>query len=206
MTLEQVRKSISRYVPAASLEICTSWFSDYQFRLKVTRARNSKYGDYRPPHNGQGHQITVNHNLNPYAFLITLAHEVAHLAAYEKTGSLKDPHGPAWKAEFRRLLHPLIHEGAFPSNLLPPLNSYILNPAATSCTDIPLLRALRAYDTHPNEWLLLEDLASGARFRIRSGRIFVKKGLIRKNYLCICTRSRHEYTLSPVMEVQPLQG
>jgi len=204
MKLEQVRKAIGRYVPEDALDHCAGWMADHRFTLRVTRSRNSKYGDYRPPRNGRGHVITVNHDLNPFAFLLTLAHEVAHLVTWEKTRTIRDPHGPRWKAEFRSLMKPLLDEGVFPKGLVGAVAAYLRNPAATSCTDTDMLRALRRYDKDRGEWLLLEELEAGTRFRIRSGRIFIKKRLVRKNFLCVDPRSRHEYTLNPLMEVQPL--
>jgi SprT protein len=206
MTPEEIRNSIRRYVPAGALDTCAGWIAEHRFTLRITKSRNSKYGDYRPPKNGKGHVITVNHDLNPYAFLITFTHEVAHLTTFLKTKSLREPHGPRWKAEFRTLLKPLIDRPVFPPELVAAVTAYIQNPAATSCSDIGLLRALRRYDAHRGEWLLLEELAVNTRFRIRTGRVFIKKRLVRKNYLCIEASSRHEYTLNPLIEVQPVDG
>ena len=42
---------------------------------------------WKPGTRGRGrphHRISVNENLNPYAFLITLLHEVAHMTTWEK--------------------------------------------------------------------------------------------------------------------------
>ena len=47
---------------------CASWIVQ-NIHLRITGMRASS-GDYRPP-TGNGHQITVNHDLNPFAFLIT---------------------------------------------------------------------------------------------------------------------------------------
>ena len=205
MTIEQIRQSISKYVPAAALDICTEWISEYRFSLRITRSRHSKYGDYRPPKNGKGHIITVNHDLNEYAFLITFTHEVAHLITFLKTKTLRDPHGAAWKNEFKKLMSPLLHSSVFPGELVAAVSAYIHNPAATSCTDVRLLRALKKYDHHNGEWLHLEDLEPDARFRIKTGRIFIKKSLVRKNFLCIEIPSRQKYTLNPLIEVQPVE-
>lgn len=206
MTSEQIRTSLAKYVPPASLDRCLDWITQYKFSLRITKSRNSKYGDYRPPLKDKGHIITVNHDMNPYAFLITFTHEVAHLITFLKTNSLKDPHGQKWKDEFKKLMVPMLTTSIFPEDLIEVVKNYISNPAATSCSDVNMLRALKKYDTNKGEWLHLEELAPNTRFRIKTGRIFIKGDLVRKNFLCLEARTRHKYTLNPLIEVQPLEA
>jgi SprT protein len=205
MTIDEIKNALSKYVPDAALEQCVDWIAEYKFFLRVTKSRNSKYGDYRPPKNGKGHIITVNHDMNPYAFLITFTHEVAHLTTFLKTNSLKDPHGQLWKNEFKQLMTPLLASSVFPEDLIHAVKKYIHNPAATSCSDVDMLRALKKYDKHNGEWLHLEDLDINTKFRIKTGRVFFKKNLVRKNFLCVDAKTRHKYTLNPLIEVQPLE-
>lgn len=204
MTIEKIRAGLSRYVPEPALDHCVKWIAEYRFHLRITRGRHSKYGDYRPPKNGKGHIITINRDLNPYAFLITFVHEVAHLAAFIRTQSLRNPHGPEWKKEFQSLIFPLLNTHVFPEDLLPHVRKYISNPAATSCTDTDLLRALKKYNHDADDWQHLEDIEEGTMFRLRTGRIFIKKQLVRKNFLCIDPNTKHKYTINPLMEVQPV--
>jgi predicted SprT family Zn-dependent metalloprotease len=202
MTLENLRAGLVNYVPEPALDHCVKWIAEFRFHLRITRGRHSKYGDYRPPKNGKGHIITVNHDLNKYAFLITYVHEVAHLATFLRTKTLRDPHGPEWKKEFKSLIVPLLNSQVFPEDLLPHVCNYINNPAATSCTDVNLLRALKKYNHDHDQWQHLEELEEGVQFRIRTGREFIKKQRVRKNFLCIDPRTNHKYTLNPLMEVQ----
>lgn len=204
MTIEDIRNSLSKYIPPSALDICVDWIAEYKFSLRITKSRNSKYGDYRPPKDSKGHIITINHDMNPYAFLITFTHEVAHLTTFLKTKTLKDPHGKAWKHEFKKLMNPFLNHTVFPGDLLESVKKYLDNPAATSCTDVNMLRALKKYDKTNGEWLHLEDLDTNTRFRIKTGRIFIKGKLVRKNFLCVETRTKHKYTLNPLIEVQPL--
>lgn len=205
MTIDEIKSALSKYIPAAALDQCVDWITEYKFFLRVTKSRNSKYGDYRPPKNGKGHIITVNHDMNPYAFLITYTHEVAHLATFLKTNSLKDPHGKLWKNEFKQLMTPFLTTAVFPEDLIHEVKKYILNPAATSCSDVNMLRALKKHDKHNGEWLHLEDLDINTRFRIKTGRTFIKGKLVRKNFLCVESKTKNKYTLNPLIEVQPLE-
>ena len=51
-------------------------------------------------------------NLNPYRFLMTLVHEVAHLVAFQKYGRAIKPHGKEWKFTFQTLMLPFIRPGS----------------------------------------------------------------------------------------------
>ena len=82
--MEKHRSILQKYIPVDAVDMVFEMIRQYKVHLKVSRKRSSKLGDYRSPHNGNGHQITVNHDLNPYAFLITLVHEFAHLLTWEK--------------------------------------------------------------------------------------------------------------------------
>ena len=55
--------------------------------VKIKSERKTRHGDYRQLPNNR-HQITVNSNLNPYRFLITLIHEIAHFEAYKSMDDL----------------------------------------------------------------------------------------------------------------------
>lgn len=160
----------------------------------------TKVGDYRHPHNGKPHQITVNHNLNPYSFLITLIHEIAHLTTWNKFRNKVQPHGTEWKEEFNIHLKPFIEMMLFPDDVTDCLNNYALNPKASSCTDIELIKVLKKYDLNSN-YMHLEDIPERSTFRLRNGRTFIKCGKIRKRYMCIDTDSKRHYLVSPVAEV-----
>lgn len=74
---------LEKYVPPASTDYCHQLLYRYGFRLKITRSRKTKLGDYRFLSVQKKHVITVNHDLNPFQFLITYIHEVAHLVTFE---------------------------------------------------------------------------------------------------------------------------
>ena len=78
-SFERNRSILERYLPDAAVPIISHWIFSFDFKLKIKRPRSSKYGDYRAAERGSNHQITINNNLNKYAFLITLVHEIAHL-------------------------------------------------------------------------------------------------------------------------------
>ena len=204
MNISELTLAFSRYVPTKSLGGCIDWIVDYKIAVRISKSRNSKYGDYRPPCDGKGHRISINHDLNKYAFLLTFTHEVAHLVTFNKFRLRADPHGKEWKIEFKRLMMPFLNEDIFPKDLVVAINNYLNNPAASSCSDISLMRALARYDKRDDRWKLLEEIALNTPFRIRSGREFVKGELLNKNFCCTCLKSKHKYVINPLTEVQPI--
>ena len=205
MSEASIAKVLEKYVPCAAVAICCQWIVRYNIHVRITRSRASKFGDYRPLKEGGGHRITINHDLNQFAFLITFVHEVAHLIAETKYKKSISPHGKEWKSEFSLLLHYLLMQNIFPSELIPVLKGYAVDPVASSCSDLNLLRALRKYDKKEQQHIQhLEDLPNKTLFRLcssRSGMIFRKGELIRTRFHCQEIATKREYVVSPLAEV-----
>ena len=64
------------------------------------------------------HQISVNNSANPYRFLITIIHEIAHLVAFKDFGYFIKPHGKEWKSCYQKLITPFLKPEIFPQKLL----------------------------------------------------------------------------------------
>lgn len=195
-----MRELLGQYLPATAVEPCCELLSRHHVRLKVVNHRVSKHGDYRSLPSGF-HQITVNASLNPYRFLITLVHEIAHLLAFEKYGRRIRPHGEEWKQTFKGLMLPFIRPEVFPPELLPHLAKHFINPKASSSIDTKLSLALNRYDAEgPRTYLL--DLPAGSTFRIHNGKHF-KKGEKRvKRFECKALDSGRVYLFQPHTEVE----
>ena len=146
------------------------------------------------------HQITINHDLNEYAFLITLVHEVAHLCNWDKHKNNVKPHGEEWKKEFKILMSPLLREEIFKPDVIQALRDYMNNPAATTCSDLSLSRVLKKYD-HPKGLVLLETVEDNTIFKIQTGRYFVKGERIRKRFQCRELKTNKVYLFNPLSEV-----
>lgn len=205
MSHAKISSVLAKYLPEQAVEDCTSWVIQKNIHLKITRGRSSKYGDYQPLASGKGHRITVNHDLNPYAFLVTFVHEVAHLHTFVKFKHDHEPHGKEWKNEFRVLLSDFIIKGIFPTDINLALSNYIQNPAASSCSDHNLLRTLRKYDERNENIVHLEDLQESTIFSLhqsRSGLVFKKGHKIRSRFHCIEMNSKRVYFVSPLAEVK----
>jgi hypothetical protein len=174
--------------------------------LTITKKRQTLLGDYRHPVPGRSHRISVNGNLNPYAFLITLLHELAHLITFEQFGPRVSAHGAQWKKCYGVLLAELLSQVALPAELQVELKRSLNNPAASSCAEESLMRVLKKYDTPKAGSFLLEQLQQGESFKIADGRVFVKGEKLRKRYKCLEQRSGALYLFSPIYEVERLVG
>ena len=198
--LERNQSVLYKYLPEQSVPTIAQWIYAYDFKLKIKKSRSSKYGDYRPPIKGQNHLITINHDLNKYAFLITLVHEIAHLTNYNKYKDTVAPHGEEWKLEFKILMNYFLHEHIFPEDIFKALKKYMSNPAASSCSDTNLLRVLKKYDER-DKTVLLEDLEHGTTFMYGSERLFIKGEQARKRFKCKEVKTKRLYLFNPLTEV-----
>ncbi len=196
--------TLSKYMPALAAPTISRWINDSGCLFRISRSRTSKFGDYRPPQGGHGHRISVNHNLNPYAFLLTTVHEFAHLKTWNVHKNKVKPHGSEWKHHFRLLMRPFIQAGVFPEDIQMAVVNYLNNPAASSCTDLTLFRILKRYDIPENSVHTVEQLPDDTLFSLKNGRIFQKKEKIRKRYRCIEVKTKRVYLFSPIAEVIPL--
>jgi len=196
----QYEEILSRYLPADAISLIVDWVLHYGIHLKITKERHRKLGDFRPSSGMRGHHITINHNLNPYSFLLTLVHEIAHLDTWNRYRHKAKPHGLEWKMSFVNLMQPFLNERVFPGEILKVIQDYLNNPAASSCTDERLTRILRQFDANPP--LFLEDIPEGAVFRVSTGRVFQKGHKRRKHFHCIEMASAQAYMISPATEVE----
>ena len=190
------------YLPHGSFEEVAHYLLHYKVQLTITRERKSVLGDYRNSHLDKNHRISVNGNLNPYAFLITLLHELAHLFTYERYGHRVQAHGQEWKNEFSKILAHFLEKSIFPADIQQTLFKTLQNPAASSCADTSLLRVLHQYDKKKEGVILIEALPTGAMFKIKGGRIFRKEEKVRKRFKCKEVATGKMYLFSPVYEVE----
>lgn len=195
-----IRQILVDKVPEMAVSYCVDLWKEAPFNFKVTRARTSKYGDYRYWPKTEKHQVTVNGNLNPYQFLVTYVHEVAHRRVHRSKGDQK-PHGKLWKDMFKALMLPLLNAQVFPDDVLRPLAKHMKNPKASAVGDLELFTALQGHNKDHKEVLTLAKIADGNSFSLKS-RVFEKIETKRTRALCQETRTGRKYLISLMAEVQ----
>ena len=195
-------KVLEKYLPPDAAPLIGRWIDYFKCEFKISRNRGSKFGDYRSPYGGKGHRISVNYDLNPYAFLVTTVHEFAHLHTWNEHKQKAKPHGTEWKANFKKMMQPFFEKDIFPSDVKDAITSYLNNPAASSCSDLNLYRSLRKYDAPKESVLTVEKVPLKALFKIKGGRIFRKEEQLRKRFKCVEIATKRVYLFSPVAEVE----
>ena len=194
-----------KYLPERAVDPCLQLIKESEVNLKIVNKRVTRHGDYRRLPNGL-HQITINATLNKYRFLITLVHEIAHLAAFQQYGRHIKPHGAEWKKTFQYLMVPFIRPEVFPSRLLPILAKHFRNPKASSDTDAHLSIALKQYDPQHKEKTYVFQLPLGSVFRIYNGKLFRKGNKRVKRYECVEIATGKVYLFQPNAEVELIRN
>jgi hypothetical protein len=196
--------ALSSFLPEGSFEEVAYYLHHYKVHLTITRERQSILGNYRNKVFDKNHRISVNGNLNKYSFLITLLHELAHLLAHEKYGHRVQAHGKQWKEEYGKILSEFIPKKNFPPEIEKLLVQSLKNPAATTCAEPHLIRALKKYDEKKEDHFFIEELPAGSLFKVRNGAIFKKGERIRKRFKCVEVATKKVYLFSPVYEVMQI--
>jgi SprT protein len=191
---------LKKYIPENTVEQIAKWIVEYDFKLKIKKERSTRLGDYTAPRNGSNHMITINHNLNPYSFLITLVHEIAHLTTFNAHKDKVLPHGAEWKKDFAKLMEPFMSSEFFPIDILYALRKYMKNPGASSCSDVTLLKTLKLYDDESNGTVFVEYLPKKSVF-LYNDKLFEKGDRIRTRYRCVEMKTGHVYLFNALAEV-----
>lgn len=198
--------SLNHFLPEGAFDLIAPYFKNHVIHLTLTHERKSVLGDYRNPTANQPfHRISVNVNLNPYSFLITLLHELSHLLAYVNYKHTISPHGKEWKTQFRHVLIPFIGKKFFPKDVEKALIDYLHNPAASTCTDPALYKALYKYDKHEAGVLLIDNVEIGQWFQTNDGRLFEKVEQLRTRSKCKELQTNRMYFFPGIYEVKQVR-
>ncbi|MCY7408655.1 MAG: SprT-like domain-containing protein [Chitinophagales bacterium] len=200
MTADQLSNQIGRYIPEDAVEIIVRLIIENKISLTIARSRRSLYGDYRWPQKNKGHRISVNGDLNKYAFFITLVHEMAHLITWVKFKNAVSSHGAEWKHEFKSLMDEFKGRKIFPIDITLAFKQHLLSPSFTHCMDEKLMKALKKYDAV--KALHVEDLANNDLFEFGKGRIFRRETKLRKRYRCIEVKTNRVFLFNALAEIK----
>ena len=190
--------NLTNYIPEKSIFSVQNLIDTHSINLKIVNQRQTKHGDFRKLPNGR-FQITVNNNLNPHQFLLTLVHEIAHHVTFKNFGRSVRPHGKEWKETFKHLMLPFLHPDIYPQEMLSPLASYLKNPKASTDSDVKLSLALKENKAETGKSFI---------FAIPLDSVFVfknkkyRKGVRRKTrYECLQLDTKRVYLFNQNAEV-----
>ena len=197
-----IEEALADKVPSEALSYCVRLWADFPFQFKISKSRSSKLGDYRFDPKTENHIVTVNKDLNPYQFLVTYVHEVAHRRVHRHRSRQK-PHGQEWKQAFQNLMLPLLRPDIFPDDVLRVLAKHMKNPKASTAADPKLLNVISNYDLVKSIGPTLGEISVGDQFFFRK-RAFRKLQDKRTRSLCLDLRNQRKYLIPMLVEIEIL--
>ncbi|MDA3615207.1 SprT-like domain-containing protein [Polluticaenibacter yanchengensis] len=192
---------LRQYLPDNCFELVMPLILKHKVHLTISRGRKTKLGDYRNAYGNNNHRISVNGDLNKYAFLVTLIHELAHLLTYEKFGHRVQPHGTEWKSIYSQMLYEFIQHQVLPVDITEALVKTIKKPGASTCSEVDLQRVLNKYDKRHPAMTTVETINIGDTFALPDGRKFVRGEVIRKRIKCFLLPGMQPYSFTALYEV-----
>ena len=200
--LERSMKAVAPHMPDGWQAAVRAMLAANPILVQVVRSRKTKHGDHQVTGKREFSIITVNASGNPWHFVLTLMHEIAHAEVAHHAIRRIAPHGKEWKLAFRQLLHSHIH--LFSPDLAAPVMDYARNPLYSADSHGALAAALRSHDTtdlRPT----VQELALGQRFSLDGKTVLVRQQLLRKWFKCMTTDGR-ALRVSPMARVHTLYG
>ena len=186
-----------KYVPKNAIDLLKELTDRYDVNYKIVNQRHTKHGDFRKLPNG-AFQISINNNLNPYQFLLTLVHEIAHYVTFKEYGRVQ-AHGNEWKSTFQRLMLPFLKPSIYPCEMLAPLANYLKNPKASTDSDMKLSLALKKNRAEKGKIFIFE-LPINSIF-VYNNKIYKKGNKKNTRFECLQLDTNRKYLFKQHAEV-----
>lgn len=201
MNKQDYKHHLNPYLPEKSVDIIVDWLFELNLSLSFWNHRKTKVGDFRV-FPDQANRISINTSLNPYAFLLTMVHEISHARVWEKYGSKPKPHGPEWKETYIEHMLVFIQKHVFPEELEREVAYSLRSPKASVGADPNLEKALRKYDQNTDSVLYVDELEEGEYFAL-SGDLLLQRGPKRRTrYVCVDPRNQKKYLVAGLSECE----
>lgn len=198
-----IKKKISTladFLPEGAFPLVEVYLKQHKIGLTLTKARKSILGNYYFDYQKKIHKISVNGNLNPYQFLVTLIHELAHLFVFVQYQNTVMAHGKEWKQTFASMLQVFIQHNIFPAIIEQALKIHLQNVKSSQCKDPELYKVLKSFDEKPLQ--TVNEVGIGNIFSIDSGEQFLIVEKNRTRYKCQSLQSKRIYLFPGNYEIQ----
>lgn len=132
-------------IPEGALPLIHQWSEQYRVTYFVVAPRKTKLGDHRHDSSRKISIITLNQDSNPYRFLVTLVHELAHAKVRFESAVPVAPHGKEWKAAVSAMMFEMKDCGVFPYDVEVAIERHFSSPKYTDTIDPVFARILDQY-------------------------------------------------------------
>lgn len=195
---------LAKYLPDKVLDEMLKYLMTNGISFVITNKRRTKLGDYRcPQRDKRFHRITVNGDLNRYAFLLVLLHEIAHYEMYMQYRNTIKPHGEEWQRCYSDLLAKYID--VFPSHIRPLMLKYTSVIPLKKAVENEIMDALRVSDDNNSDYsdtIQLKELQLNTTFVTLDGRVFKIMEKRRTRYRCVLLSTGQIYLVPGCMRVR----
>jgi hypothetical protein len=198
--LKQSLEAVSHHLPQCWNEPIARLLTQTPILVRVVGRRRTKHGDHRLIPSRACSIITVNAAGNPWQFVVTLLHEIAHAQVAQKFANSVAPHGREWKHAFGTIL--CSHRDLFPPSLTDAVSDYARSPFSSTDKHLVLAKALRSFDAFDRR-PTVGELGFGPAFSLDGSRVLIKQRLLRKRFLCQAEDGRR-FRVSPSARVEVL--
>jgi len=97
---------------------------------------------------------------------------------------------------------PFLNPEIFPQDILPLLANYLINPKASTGSDVNLMQALNSYDDNSGKSFIFE-LQPGSLFLFKN-KVYKKGNIRRTRYECVEMKSKKTYLFNQNAAVETL--
>lgn len=198
---KESEKLLLKFIPQGSLPQLKKWLEDYPVQIAIVDRRKTKAGDYRPAQKRKPPKITINIDRNPYRFLVTLTHEIAHHVAFSSFGPHIKPHGKEWKQTYLDLLLAFNRQQIFPEEFAATIPAYPARLKATTAGTPEMDKVLKSMDQPGEPLNYIEDIANETVFSLENGQSFKKIKKRRVRFLCQNLTNKKYYLFPPGIQI-----
>ena len=193
-------QTLTEFLPTGTDIVVKHWLARLNVELILTKPRRSKLGDVRAGPSGCRDRISINRDLEPFQFLITIAHEIAHAQVWQSSRRRHAPHGLRWKTAFGKLLLELSAITTLPAGFRRAIHNHAQAPTSSTGRDLELMHALRSLERTNELWL--DEVSIGTVFQFR-GQRFRKLKSNRTRCKCVHLGNHLQYTIAKTATVLP---
>ncbi|TAF35478.1 MAG: hypothetical protein EAZ57_09630 [Cytophagales bacterium] len=202
----KIIEGLSAFMPLAAVKKAFELMKHYKLHVKVVAPRKNVLGQFAVRSGRERPVLSINSDLNPYQFLITFIHEVAHFTVWQIHGFRVKPHGTEWKQEYSRLLNPFLCTSIFPLDVLYALEKSLKEIKASSCSDPELYKVISRYDKpqegRNTQLVALEQIAFDDYF-VFQDIVYQKKKHLRTYCECVQITTKRLYKIRLSVMVSP---